>query len=111
MNDKTPKEVGRGKRGGVAPGRRNRRTAPKAVDANDQAISRKIQEILPEGTSPEVTREITMLVARKTTTITEQHSGPVPSARECAKYEQVMPGMVDRITTMAERGRICGTAT
>jgi len=35
-------------------------------------------------------------------TTTEIHAGPLPSARELSKYEQVLPGLADRIVTMAE---------
>lgn len=32
----------------------------------------------------------------------EIHSGPIPSASELAKYENILPGAADRIITMAE---------
>lgn len=31
------------------------------------------------------------------------HSGPVPSAGELQRYENVLPGLADRLVTMAER--------
>lgn len=35
--------------------------------------------------------------------IMEQYSGPIPSATEFKKYEEILPGAADRILGMAER--------
>lgn len=32
-----------------------------------------------------------------------RHSGPIPSAEELARYEEVLPGSADRLISMAER--------
>lgn len=33
----------------------------------------------------------------------EAHTGPIPSANELKKYEEILPGAADRILTMAEK--------
>jgi uncharacterized membrane protein len=42
-------------------------------------------------------------IAEQTTTIIRSHSGPLPSPEILAGFEQVVPGLADRIATMAEK--------
>lgn len=48
------------------------------------------------GTSPSATTRVVSVEQR------ELYAGPIPSAREFAKYEEVVPGSADRILRMAE---------
>ncbi len=68
---------------------------PKTEDRN-QAAENEHQDAEGENQDVEITRTRTYAQVKRV-------SGPIPSAEEFARYEEVYPGSADRILSMAER--------
>lgn len=69
--------------------------SPKTEDRNQEAES-ELKDSEDETQDVDVTRTRTYTQVRSI-------SGPIPSAEEFARYEEVYPGSADRIFSMAER--------
>lgn len=59
----------------------------------EEESAAQILEALPDDTPPELRAVIRRAV----------HSGPVPSAGELQRYELVLPGLANRLVSMAEK--------
>lgn len=77
-------------RGSVAKQAEN---APDNRDLEDQDSIEEILSRLPRNTPPEVREVVTQAI----------FSGPLPPPALLAHYEQTLPGLADRIATMAEK--------
>lgn len=60
----------------------------------------------PERLKSAVDTIVTTLKTDRTAVSTENYSGPLPSPDQLARYEQIMPGAVDRLIAMAEREQL-----
>ena len=58
--------------------------------------TQKTGDSKPDTNAPHKSKSI----QQTTTVIQESHVGPIPSAIEMGRYEQIMPGAMDRITAL-----------
>ncbi|MBB2206443.1 DUF2335 domain-containing protein [Gluconacetobacter takamatsuzukensis] len=78
-------------------------------DVSDLPFLRQFQ--YADATTPErlklsVDMIVTALETDRRTISTENYSGPLPPPDQLARYEQIMPGAVDRLIAMAEREQL-----
>lgn len=65
----------------------------------DGAVDEALEKLKP-FLRPEKAKEARVVLTR---TVSKPHSGPIPSADELEHLEQVLPGLADRVVSMAER--------
>lgn len=83
--------------GGPVPGEKASGTV--LGHALEAEIERTIGSLVQGGARDQVVAKVTALMVR------ESFSGPLPHPRHLAAYEQVSPGLAERIVTMAEQGQ------
>lgn len=70
------------------------------VDDNDEPsteIERALSNVVPAEKLPETVKLIKQII------IAEHHKGPLPSSRQLAEYEKILPGLAERIVQMSEK--------
>ena len=83
---------------------------PKRIPAEEKDIqemldlAKKLRHNIPELNSvPEekIAKELVQSTSR--VSIYQQHTGPLPSPEDFARYEQILPGLANRIVLMSEK--------